>query len=692
MKSKKLLLILLTLAMVISLFPASASAVRIQDDTPNITVNTTKVAFAGQTWLVIGDGESGVYPQTDHITLLAAAPVKNSSAVEFREAKRTENEGFTKFEYALKNNPSLTTSYYFADNPEGMKEWEKPYEYAGSTLQQEMERIAKSFSDQERALITGRNLTKEDGIAGQRISDQRLWALSLDEWETIHEGSDDNGVIEWNSDFWWLRTPVVGGNTLTDGVEGYYISSYGADKHISIPDMNYHKARPALSLDLSNVLFTSTANAKAGKSTATVGDGLTDAQTATGRVKFTVVDDSQSLALEVTQGQKVAKVKELKFNYSEATTGENQYVSCVLINKNDVVKYYGKLADSSDAANGKITIPLAGVANGTYTLKIFSEQANGDLYTDFCSEPITYTLTVADGKGTLHVHKWGEPTYTWSEDGTACTASRTCSGDPAHTQKVQATVTGAQTKDPTCTENGETTYTATFKATWASEQTKTVADIDMIAHTLEATPAKEATCTEDGNIAYWTCGTCDKYFSDAEGNTEIKLDDTVIAAKGHNYEDGKCTVCGAEDPDYEAPASFSPEIIAGANSTWQKGTKIGLSFTSNAEFDDFLKVQVDGKDLDASNYTVKEGSTIVTLKAEYLGTLSAGTHTLAIVSETGTAETEFTIKAAPASDDTQSPQTGDNSNMMLWIALLFVSGGALFTMLFINKKKSVNNR
>lgn len=69
------------------------------------------------------------------------------------------------------------------------------------------------------------------------------------------------------------------------------------------------------------------------------------------------------------------------------------------------------------------------------------------------------------------------------------------------------------------------------------------------------------------------------------------------------------------------------------------------------------------------------------------------THTLAIVSETGTASTEFTIKTAAVVDgDTESPQTGDNSNLMLWIALMLVPGGALFTMLFINKKKSVVNR
>ena len=209
----------------------------------------------------------------------------------------------------------------------------------------------------------------------------------------------------------------------------------------------------------------------------------------------------------------------------------------------------------------------------------------------------------------------------------------------------------------------------------------------------ELKDAKEATCTKEGYTGDKVCTVCG----------EVVEQGAAIAKLPHDFEDGKCTVCGAEDPDYEAPAPFVPEITVGANSTWSTDSKDGLSFTSNAAFGDFQKVQVDGKDLDASNYTVKEGSTIVTLKAEYLGTLSAGTHTLAIVSETGTATTEFTIKAAATDDessqtpdadkdDTNTPQTGDDSNMMLWIALLFVSGGALFTMLFINKKKFVNNR
>ena len=250
-----------------------------------------------------------------------------------------------------------------------------------------------------------------------------------------------------------------------------------------------------------------------------------------------------------------------------------------------------------------------------------------------------------------------------------------------------------------------------------------------VQHDLKKTEAKDATCTADGNIPYWYCESCGKYFSDENATDEITLAETVVPAAGHgetelknqkdatcteagytgdkvcavcgeilekgetipklahDYKDGKCTVCGAID------STFKPVITAGANSTWQKGTGDGLSFTSNAAFADFLKVQVDGKDLDTSSYTVKEGSTIVNLKASYLETLSVGKHTLAVVSETGTASTEFTIKAAAAvNDDTESPQTGDNSNLMLWIALMLVSGGALFTMLFINKKKSVDNR
>ena len=189
---------------------------------------------------------------------------------------------------------------------------------------------------------------------------------------------------------------------------------------------------------------------------------------------------------------------------------------------------------------------------------------------------------------------WNDAVYTWSDDGSTCTATRTCKNDSTHAETATATVTGAHTKAPTCTQMGKTTYTATFEADWAATQTKVLAD---------------------------------------------------IPATGHNYDNGKCTVCGAIASDFKAV------ITAGANGSWQKGTKDGLSFTSNAAYKHFRKIQVDGKNLDAANYTVKEGSTIVTLKTEHLETLSVGKHTLAIVSDTGTAAAEFTIQTAPATDN-----------------------------------------
>ena len=70
-------------------------------------------------------------------------------------------------------------------------------------------------------------------------------------------------------------------------------------------------------------------------------------------------------------------------------------------------------------------------------------------------------------------------------------------------------------------------------------------------HTPVFIAAKEATCKEEGNIAYWKCSECGKCFSDEACTKEITSEDIVIERKAHNYRDGICTVCGAEDPDYD---------------------------------------------------------------------------------------------------------------------------------------------
>lgn len=188
-------------------------------------------------------------------------------------------------------------------------------------------------------------------------------------------------------------------------------------------------------------------------------------------------------------------------------------------------------------------------------------------------------------------------------------------------------------------------------------------ELDSTNHNLEKLPAKAATVTETGNKEYWHCKDCGKCFADENGENEIELADTITQ-------------------------KLPPEIIEGKEQSITEGEKSELTFRSNAAYSDFIRAQLDGKTLDEKNYTVKEGSTIITLKADYVATLSAGEHTVGIVSTNGTATTTFTVNAkAVADNDTKSPQTGDNSHMALWIVLLFVSGGAVATTGVIKKKK-----
>ena len=196
--------------------------------------------------------------------------------------------------------------------------------------------------------------------------------------------------------------------------------------------------------------------------------------------------------------------------------------------------------------------------------------------------------------------------------------------------------------------------------------------------------AKAATAAEEGNIAYWYCDGCKKYFSDAAAKTEIAKADTVTAKR-------------------------SPQITAGDGAAVTQGEKKELTFTSDASFADFLRVELDGTALDEKNYTKREGSTIITLNRDFVATLSVGEHTLAIVSQHGTATAKFTVKAKPAQTATPqptvtpqptaqpqptvqpvSPRTGDTANLALWFALLIVSGGAAIGITVVSRKKKHN--
>ena len=146
----------------------------------------------------------------------------------------------------------------------------------------------------------------------------------------------------------------------------------------------------------------------------------------------------------------------------------------------------------------------------------------------------------------------------------------------------------------------------------------------------------------------------------------------------------------------EVQAVGDYSIIEGTNGVWTQNSDKTLTFRANGDFSKFTGVKVDGTLIDAKNYTAVSGSTVVTLKAEYLQTRSVGTHKLTIVYTDGECSTNFEVKAASEltkptegdKSDTTSPQTGDNSRMLLWVALLFVSGaGVIGTAVYGIRKK-----
>ena len=136
-------------------------------------------------------------------------------------------------------------------------------------------------------------------------------------------------------------------------------------------------------------------------------------------------------------------------------------------------------------------------------------------------------------------------------------------------------------------------------------------------------------------------------------------------------------------------------IIEGANGTWTQNTDGTLTFRANGDFSKFTGVKIDGTLIDPKNYTAVSGSTVITLKADYLNTLSVGTHKLTVVYNDGECSTNFEVKQATTptgGKDTTSPQTGDISHMALWIAVFFVSGSALtVTGIYSRKKKHSEN-
>lgn len=140
-------------------------------------------------------------------------------------------------------------------------------------------------------------------------------------------------------------------------------------------------------------------------------------------------------------------------------------------------------------------------------------------------------------------------------------------------------------------------------------------------------------------------------------------------------------------PAASAPAQVTYDILDGAGSSWTQNTDGSLAIRGSGEISKFREVKVDGVTVDPVNYTVTEGSTIITFKPEYLKSLSAGNHSFELVWTDGTAATNFTV-AENADQSAKSPKTGEDFSMALCTALLMVSCAGLAG-IFAKRKRNL---
>lgn len=233
-----------------------------------------------------------------------------------------------------------------------------------------------------------------------------------------------------------------------------------------------------------------------------------------------------------------------------------------------------------------------------------------------------------------------------------------------------------------------------------------------VKHNAVKVERKDPTCTEKGNIEYWYCEACRKYFQDEALTKELKQEETILLATGHNLtkvdekkptvdaagniEYWYCKVCDKYFSDEKAEHEITledtiiaklPKFVSGANQEWTKGSKDGSTFKIDTDIKEFKKVLVDGKELKDTDYDIKSGSTILTLKPSFLDTLSAGKHKIRFEFNTGSVEAYFTVKDKENSSQTESANTGVQNKYGLWIVLLLVTAGGLAGFGILSKRR-----
>ena len=363
---KRILSILLCLCMAACMLPTAAfaadtgKAIQLGTDALSKNVNTeaAPTVYFGQdhgnnpaAWRVIGYDGSGVAGAQGDMTLLAAGTMGEAA--------------FDSVNYSS--------------------------EYAPSELKTAIDALEAKLTTEENAAVKKRTLASgsyngenTDCVAGAQVDNAVFWPLSIAE---AHAVNQDLRIVNkehtnWAMYHWWLRSPckssssaaVVHGNgeVLDDGM--YHTSDeFGV--------------RPAFNLNLNAVLFASAA--VGGKPDG----GLTPISEYTGSEwKLTLLDNSRNFAV-TEKAVSAAPDGTLTLHYSGATTGANEYISVILAD-NSGAKYYGRVAQPT-AERGTVEIKIpSDIAPGSYTLKVFSEQYNGDRKTDYASNFTNIALTV----------------------------------------------------------------------------------------------------------------------------------------------------------------------------------------------------------------------------------------------------------------------------------------------------------
>ena len=279
------------------------------------------------------------------------------------------------------------------------------YDWQGSYAQNWCGKFAEnSFTEDEKKYVMTVSKKEareynEGGIIAYMESElinEKVFFLSAYEARNPRYGftGDEMRAAKWkgNAKEWWLRSYFA--------LRG--MGCIGANGQMTFDNNITHNkpARPAFNLDGSDILFLS--NAKGGKAdTETDPDLAAIPEHGSGEWKLTIHDSTRTNFSARTLGNTdVAAGSDIRVGYSGARKGSNEYVSVIIADAQGQNLYYGRIAEDSESGEAAVAVPYS-LPVGKYTLKVYSEQYNGDYRTDYAGNfvelPISVTGTDTEG-------------------------------------------------------------------------------------------------------------------------------------------------------------------------------------------------------------------------------------------------------------------------------------------------------